>query len=97
MLKRETPWGKHEIGAVVISPTRELAQQTSDVLNHFLKRIKFTQLLLVGGTLVENDVKKFNSSGANIIIATPGRFEDLLLNQKSINLAGALKSLVRII
>lgn len=94
MLKRDKTWGKHEIGAVVISPTRELAQQTSDVLSHFLERLKFTQLLLVGGTSVENDVKKFITDGANIIIATPGRFEDLLLNQKSINLAGALKCLV---
>lgn len=94
MLKRERPWGRNEVGAVIISPTRELAQQISDVLACFLKRIKYTQLLLVGGTPVESDLKKFNSDGANIIIATPGRFEDLLINQKSINLPGALKSLV---
>lgn len=51
------------------------------------------QTLLVGGTTVKEDVARLKE-GANIIIATPGRLEDLLTNCKSINLAGGVKSLV---
>lgn len=97
MLKNVRTWKKNEIGAVVISPTRELAQQTSDVLKHFLSRLDITQILLVGGTSVENDINTFNTTGANIIIATPGRLEDLLIHQKGVNMLGALKSLVSIV
>ena len=83
-----------EIGAVVISPTRELASQISEVLSHFLKKIPaLKQTLLVGGTTVKEDVERLQE-GANIIIATPGRLEDLLTNCKTINLAGSVKSLV---
>lgn len=33
------PWKKLEIGALVISPTRELALQTNDVLEQLLKHV----------------------------------------------------------
>lgn len=54
ILKREAnnQWKKNEVGAIIISPTRELAEQTSSVLEHFLKHEKlnkFKQRLLVGG------------------------------------------------
>lgn len=34
------PWKKHEVGAIVISPTRELALQTYEVLRQLLEYIK---------------------------------------------------------
>ncbi|KAI9342638.1 DEAD-domain-containing protein [Obelidium mucronatum] len=37
LLRREEQWQKNEIGAVIISPTRELAKQISDVVSTFLK------------------------------------------------------------
>lgn len=54
ILRRESNcmWKKNEVAAIIISPTRELAEQTSNVLEHFLKHEnlnKFTQRLLVGG------------------------------------------------
>lgn len=36
--RREFPLKKHEVGAVVLTPTRELAQQTAGVLSYFLER-----------------------------------------------------------
>ncbi|CAG0915452.1 unnamed protein product [Notodromas monacha] len=83
LLRREDPWKKHEIGAVVISPTRELASQTWQVIEQFLSGpvrlpAKFRSMLLVGGTDPSEDVTKFEADGANIIVATPGRLEDLL-------------------
>ncbi|XP_043290105.1 probable ATP-dependent RNA helicase DDX55 homolog [Venturia canescens] len=91
--RREEKWKATEVGAIVISPTRELATQISEVLSHFLQNIpQLTQILLVGGTTVKEDVVRLKD-GANIIIATPGRLEDLLSNCKSINLAANVKSL----
>lgn len=51
------------------------------------------QVILVGGTTINEDIEKLKG-GANIIIATPGRLEDMLSNCKSINLTKCLKSLV---
>lgn len=93
MLRREAKWKLNEVGAVIISPTRELATQTSEVLSHFLKHLDFSQLLLVGGNPIECDIQQYRLNGGHIIIATPGRFEDLLIRQ-NINLPSAVKSLV---
>ncbi|KAG7280117.1 hypothetical protein CRUP_003744 [Coryphaenoides rupestris] len=64
------------VGALVITPTRELALQISEVMEGFL--LKFPQqILLVGGSNPIEDVEKFKEHGANIVIATPGRLEDM--------------------
>lgn len=39
LVRRDEPWKKHEIGGLVISPTRELAIQTGEVLDQLLKHI----------------------------------------------------------
>lgn len=93
--KREEPWKSSEVGAIIISPTRELAVQISEVLAEFLKNIShLKQAILVGGSTVNEDIEKLKS-GANIIVATPGRFEDILYNYKNINLIAKVKSLVK--
>lgn len=102
LLKRhqDNPWRKTEVGSIVISPTRELATQTSDVLGKFLEQsgLRFlTQKLLVGGTSVEDDVKSIETNGAHILICTPGRLLDLLERNDNLKLAGRVKSLVRIL
>ncbi|KAL3270693.1 hypothetical protein HHI36_021221 [Cryptolaemus montrouzieri] len=97
ILKRresEEKWKKHKVGAIVISPTRELALQTRDVLEQMLEHVKgLTSALFVGGNSVDEDVQKFKERGANIIICTPGRLEDLLTRKVDINLSQAVKSL----
>ncbi|CAG2062041.1 unnamed protein product [Timema podura] len=93
-LRRDEALKSHEIGAVVISPTRELATQTSEVLQHFLGFIPgLSQMLVVGGRGVVKDVSEFRDKGANIVIATPGRLEDLLMRKHDINLPSAVKTL----
>ncbi|XP_046415335.1 probable ATP-dependent RNA helicase DDX55 homolog [Neodiprion fabricii] len=91
--RREDGWKKLEIGSIIVSPTRELATQINEVLANFLIRIPtLKQVLLVGGTTVDEDVIKLKN-GANIIVATPGRLEDILSNCKDINLASSVKAL----
>ncbi|XP_071641919.1 probable ATP-dependent RNA helicase DDX55 homolog isoform X2 [Temnothorax longispinosus] len=82
-----------EVGAIVVSPTRELATQISEILIKFLEKIpSLTQVLLVGGVTLKKDAEKLKK-GANIIVATPGRLEDILSNRTSINLNLCVKSL----
>lgn len=63
--------------SIVISPTRELATQTYKTLLDF--KIPLSSILLIGGAGdVGDDLHLMEEKGANIIIATPGRLEDVL-------------------
>jgi ATP-dependent RNA helicase DDX55/SPB4 len=97
LLRRQETWKKAEVGAILISPTRELATQTSEVLEKFLSHPelwKFKQKLLVGGTSVDEDTKSIEKNGSHILICTPGRLLDLLERKDDLKLAGRVKSLV---
>ena len=70
------------IGAVVLSPTRELAVQIHETLVGLLKSSgsQLKSSLLIGGVsnTLEVDFEKYAKSGGNIIVATPGRLEEFL-------------------
>ncbi|XP_073823632.1 probable ATP-dependent RNA helicase DDX55 homolog [Musca autumnalis] len=99
MLQRrhnDTPWLPKEIGALIISPTRELAMQISEVLDRFLQHEKLgflRQQLIVGGNSIEDDIKSLIANGPNILVCTPGRLEDLFQRKSNLNLAARVKSL----
>ena len=74
-----TPLLRHQVGAVIISPTRELARQIFGVVKLFTDAIEeLHPILLVGGTEVATDLLKCVSEGCNIVVATPGRLLDVL-------------------
>ncbi|XP_029301188.1 ATP-dependent RNA helicase DDX55 [Cottoperca gobio] len=95
LLKREEKLKKMQVGALVITPTRELALQISEVIALFLQKFpQYTQILLIGGTNPIDDVEKFKEHGANIVIATPGRLEDMFRRKADgLDLASSVKSL----
>ncbi|KAG0221228.1 P-loop containing nucleoside triphosphate hydrolase protein [Mortierella sp. GBAus27b] len=73
-----------EVGAIVISPTRELATQITKVLAEFepyLPNIKH-QLLIGGETSLEEDIAAFQEIHPDILIGTPGRLEDMLSQKR---------------
>ncbi|CAK8673957.1 ATP-dependent RNA helicase DDX55-like [Clavelina lepadiformis] len=75
LLKRE-PLKKHEVGGLIISPTRELASQIFEVFKSFSNKnhCAFSCTLLIGGRGdIEKDVEDYKALGANIIVGTPGR------------------------
>ena len=83
LLRRDEPLTTHQIGAIIISPTRELASQIFHVLSTFHLRVpSLTSLLLVGGVDVQEDTEKYRADGGHIIVATPGRLEDTLVRCK---------------
>jgi len=68
---------------VVVVPTRELAMQVSDELFKFGKFLNIKTATVYGGTSYSRQIKHVES--ASIIVATPGRFLDLL-SKKQINI-----------
>nr|XP_013814109.1 PREDICTED: ATP-dependent RNA helicase DDX55 [Apteryx mantelli mantelli] len=95
LLRREEKLKKMQVGAIIITPTRELAIQIDEVLSHFTKHFpNFSQILLIGGRNPMEDVEKFKEHGGNIIVATPGRLEDLFRRKADgLDLASCVKSL----
>lgn len=89
-------WKQSEVGAIIISPTRELAAQTNDVLKPLAKALNFTHRLLIGGSdgsSSDRDALALKTNGAHIIIATPGRLLELFERKCNLNLCGRCKSL----
>nr|XP_026651939.1 ATP-dependent RNA helicase DDX55 isoform X1 [Zonotrichia albicollis] len=95
LLRREEKLKKMQVGAIIITPTRELAIQIDEVLSHFTKHFPmFSQILLIGGRNPMEDVEKFKEQGGNIIVATPGRLEDLFRRKaEGLDLASCVKAL----
>lgn len=66
------------IQTLILAPTRELSQQIYNNLKDFAKYIpEISIVLLTGGKTVKSQVEELKL-GAQIIVATPGRFLDLL-------------------
>ncbi|KAG5732316.1 ATP-dependent rRNA helicase SPB4 [Termitomyces sp. T112] len=95
LLRRENRHRTNEIGALVISPTRELATQIHSIFSLFLSAQpdesdgslfapQLPQPLLLISSAESSpvhDIKRFNDTGADIIIGTPGRVEEFLLGK----------------
>lgn len=53
-----------QVGAIILTPTRELAFQISEVVTHFLKHFsQFSALLIIGGSSPQQDIAKFVNNG----------------------------------
>ena len=68
-------------GAIVISPTRELALQIFGVAKEIMKNHNQTFGIIMGGANRKAEAEKLQK-GVNLIIATPGRLLDHLQNTK---------------
>ncbi|KIL70035.1 hypothetical protein M378DRAFT_183640 [Amanita muscaria Koide BX008] len=97
LIRRTTKLRQNEIGALVISPTRELATQLHSVFTTFLSSQPADEeqgqsdaeprypppLLLISSSdsSPAQDVQRFLKTGADIVIGTPGRVEEFLLGK----------------
>ncbi|XP_073333120.1 probable ATP-dependent RNA helicase DDX10 [Pagrus major] len=59
------------LGALIISPTRELAYQTFEVLRKVGKNHEFSAGLIIGGKDLKSESERIHHT--NIVICTPGR------------------------
>ncbi|KAH9063359.1 DEAD-domain-containing protein [Lactarius vividus] len=92
IIRRENKLKRNEIGALIISPTRELASQIHSVFTSLLSsqpdhssqslsdRSLPPALLLVSSSHSSpaQDVERFLTQGSDIVIGTPGRVEEFL-------------------
>lgn len=63
--------------ALILAPTRELAQQIQKVVKAIGDHLKVTSHACVGGTLVREDVKILRD-GVQVVVGTPGRVFDMI-------------------
>lgn len=63
--------------ALVLAPTRELAQQIEQEARKFTSRLGYKCVSIVGGKQMEEQALQLRD-GAEIIIATPGRLKDCI-------------------
>jgi hypothetical protein len=81
---------------LIISPARELAGQIAQEAKQLTKFLPLTVQAVYGGTKSDADVRKFNNNGyPDILVATPGRLNDLLKNSDLRGALSGLKFMVR--
>jgi len=70
--------------ALVLAPTRELAQQTQKVILALGDYLHATCHACIGGTNVAEDIMKLGQYVNHIVVGTPGRVHDMI-TRKSLN------------
>ena len=73
----------HQLRALILTPTRELAAQVRENVNTYSKYLATRSAAVYGGARIHNQKLKLRK-GIDILVATPGRLLDLY-NQKSVN------------
>ncbi|MEU9158830.1 DEAD/DEAH box helicase [Streptomyces sp. NPDC048424] len=63
--------------ALVLVPTRELAQQVTDALAPYARAMKLRTATVVGGMPIGRQASALRG-GAEVVVATPGRLKDLI-------------------
>ncbi|MFJ4670724.1 DEAD/DEAH box helicase [Kitasatospora purpeofusca] len=63
--------------ALVLVPTRELAQQVTEALTPFAHAVRLRMATVVGGMSIGRQAQTLNR-GAEVVVATPGRLKDLI-------------------
>ncbi|MFE7897188.1 DEAD/DEAH box helicase [Streptomyces sp. NPDC057424] len=63
--------------ALVLVPTRELAQQVTDALTPYARALRLRLATVVGGMPIGRQANALRA-GAEVVVATPGRLKDLI-------------------
>ncbi|WP_430382757.1 DEAD/DEAH box helicase [Streptomyces sp. P10-4] len=63
--------------ALVLVPTRELAQQVTDALAPYARALRLRLATVVGGMAIGRQTSALRG-GAEVVVATPGRLKDLI-------------------
>ena len=68
-----------DVQSVVLSPTRELAQQIANELGNFSKYLDGIKVEVVyGGAPIDKQIRSLRKKAPHILVATPGRLIDLI-------------------
>jgi len=83
-----------DIRAIVMSPTRELAEQIGVEARKLAKGTGIVVQTAVGGTQKREALWKMKREGCHLLVATPGRLNDILSDSAARVAAPELKALV---
>jgi ATP-dependent RNA helicase MSS116 len=83
-----------DVKAIIMSPTRELAEQIGAEAKKLARGTGIVVQTAVGGTRKREALWKMQSEGCHILVATPGRLQDLLSDPDANVSAPALKAFV---
>jgi len=70
-------WPKYQVHSLLLSPTRELAQQIHLQARKFLYRTGMRSVVVYGGANIKEQFAELNR-GCEVLVATPGRLVDFL-------------------
>ncbi|KAK6591654.1 DEAD/DEAH box helicase [Botrytis cinerea] len=83
-----------DIRAIIISPTRELAEQIAVEAVKITRNTDLIVQVAVGGSSKREMLRKVQREGCHILVGTPGRLQDLLTDEYSQVSAPGLTTLV---
>ncbi|KAI0478889.1 DEAD-domain-containing protein [Xylariaceae sp. FL0804] len=78
LAERRGPAQSTDIRAIILSPTRELAEQIGVEANKLARGTGLVVQTAVGGTQKRRALQQMHYQGCHILVATPGRIKDLL-------------------
>ena len=78
----EQKFNTHDVGALVIAPTRELVSQIHEVLSKIsvhcsTEKQPLSCAVMIGGTDIDTCMREYSESGGQVLICTPGRLLDV--------------------
>ncbi|MBN1372420.1 MAG: DEAD/DEAH box helicase [Anaerolineaceae bacterium] len=86
ILERLMKGPRGKLRALIVAPTRELAEQTHVAISQLGRKTGLRSLTLYGGVSTQPQIRGLRN-GAEIAVACPGRLLDLY-NQRFVNLSG---------
>ena len=63
---------------MLLSPTRELATQSYNVITSISSNMNIKTQLLIGGTFIDKDISLLNNNIPHIVVGCTGRVFDLI-------------------
>ncbi|OJD29800.1 atp-dependent rna helicase mss116 [Diplodia corticola] len=75
---RRAPVLRPDIRAIIVSPTRELAEQIAVEARRLTARTSVKIQTAVGGTGKREGMRRIMTEGCHVLVATPGRLNDIL-------------------
>lgn len=67
-----------KVQALILAPTRELAQQIQKVVDALGDYMGLHSHICIGGTLVNDDIRIFQTDTPQVVVGTPGRVYDMI-------------------
>jgi ATP-dependent RNA helicase RhlE len=84
-LKHTASQKSHQTRGLVLTPTRELAQQVEEFVTGYGRFASLHSVAVFGGVSMDNQIKRLRR-GVDIVVATPGRLLDHL-NRRTVDLS----------